>query len=90
LDFNTTYYQTARLLYNLALEANDAGDFFPIHGTCMGFQLLSILTANDHSVLDDGIFDSENLPLPLILSSTALKSRVLGQAPQQGMHIIHI
>ena len=30
----------ARKLWQWAKEANDAGDVFPIHGTCLGFQLL--------------------------------------------------
>ena len=38
--------QTARKLFNWAVEANDAGDVFPIHGTCLGHQLLHILVSN--------------------------------------------
>ena len=39
LTFNSTYLQTAQYLFNKVLAANDANDFFPLHGTCMGFQV---------------------------------------------------
>lgn len=28
------YYDTASLIFNLTIEANNAGDYFPLHGTC--------------------------------------------------------
>ena len=28
------YYDAASLIFNLTLQANDDGDFFPLHGTC--------------------------------------------------------
>lgn len=37
------YTQAAHKLWKWAKEANDKGDVFPIHGTCLGFQLLHIL-----------------------------------------------
>lgn len=36
----------SRLCAAGAVAANDAGDVFPIHGTCLGFQLLHILASN--------------------------------------------
>lgn len=76
---NTTQFTTsARLLLNLALEANDKGDYFPVWGTCMGFQLLTMLAAKDDSVLCDGCFDSESLAIPLDYTPAAAKSRLFG------------
>jgi gamma-glutamyl hydrolase len=46
------------------VEANDVGDVFPIWGTCMGFQFLSILTARTDSILCEHCYDSHT-PLPL-------------------------
>eukprot|EP00051_Salpingoeca_urceolata_P034096 m.23506 g.23506 ORF g.23506 m.23506 type:complete len:211 (-) comp7205_c0_seq2:746-1378(-) len=48
---NTTYYHTAMHIYKRAIAYNDQGEVFPLHGTCMGFQLLNILTAEDWDVL---------------------------------------
>lgn len=67
-------------LWNEALSANDKGDFFPIWGTCLGFETISILGAKDPKVLSSG-FDSENLPLALDLTSDAGTSRLLGETP---------
>jgi len=54
-------------------------------GTCMGFQLLSILGANNHSVLEENAFDSENLPLALNFTEAASQSRMFGGAPSDSM-----
>ncbi|EFN55359.1 hypothetical protein CHLNCDRAFT_52559 [Chlorella variabilis] len=43
---DSPYVIAARKLWQWAKDANDAGDVFPIHGTCLGFQLLHILEAN--------------------------------------------
>lgn len=46
LWMDSPYVIAARKIWQWAKEANDAGDVFPIHGTCLGFQLLHILEAN--------------------------------------------
>jgi len=46
LWMDSPYVIAARKLWTWAKEANDAGDVFPIHGTCLGFQLLHILESN--------------------------------------------
>lgn len=46
LWMDSPYVVAARKLWTWAKEANDAGDVFPIHGTCLGFQLLHILESN--------------------------------------------
>lgn len=82
-----TWRQSAELLYNLALEANDKGDFFPIHGTCLGFQLLLVMTAANDKVVcheykpGDKCFDSEGTPLPLEFTEAARTSRLFAAAP---------
>jgi len=74
LYLNTTYVQTAKFIYDFALSRKD--DYFPVWGTCMGFQLLNILTAWNESVLCSYCYDSENIPLALELTSVALQSRL--------------
>jgi gamma-glutamyl hydrolase len=46
LWLDAPYVITARKLFNWAVEENDKGNVFPIHGTCLGFQLLHILVSN--------------------------------------------
>ncbi|XP_069702027.1 gamma-glutamyl hydrolase-like [Periplaneta americana] len=46
--FNATdgYAEAGGELYHLAVEKNKQGDYFPIWGTCLGFELLTYLAAN--------------------------------------------
>ena len=44
-------------------QANDNGDYFPLWGTCLGFELLSVLTSGTDSVLS--AVDAENISLSL-------------------------
>ncbi|GIY86156.1 gamma-glutamyl hydrolase [Caerostris darwini] len=41
------YGRTGQIIYDIATRMNDNGDFFPIWGTCLGFELLNYLAAND-------------------------------------------
>eukprot|EP01062_Namystynia_karyoxenos_P038893 TRINITY_DN2826_c0_g3_i1.p1 TRINITY_DN2826_c0_g3~~TRINITY_DN2826_c0_g3_i1.p1 ORF type:complete len:362 (+),score=137.45 TRINITY_DN2826_c0_g3_i1:79-1086(+) len=52
----------------------------PLWGTCMGFQLLSVLGNGNGTVLSHG-FDSEDLALPLELTAAAAASRFRAGAP---------
>jgi len=74
------YLDTANYLYNGVLAANDKGIHLPLHGTCMGFQLLNILTSKNQSVLSLNAFDSEDLSIPLNMTSEAAESRLFGPA----------
>lgn len=53
LQPQTTFYKTAKFFFDQSIISFKKGDSFPIWGTCMGFQLLTILGANDHSVLEE-------------------------------------
>ncbi|KAJ4454700.1 putative Gamma-glutamyl hydrolase A [Paratrimastix pyriformis] len=79
LDVGTTYWETANYLFQKAIQATNNGDYFPLFGTCMGFQLLNILASTNHSILSFG-FDSYNLPLPLEFTPETATSRMLGKA----------
>lgn len=48
------------------LQANNAGDYFPIWGTCQGFQQLTLLTA-DRNLLT--LTDTRSIALPLNLTA---------------------
>ncbi|XP_068438048.1 gamma-glutamyl hydrolase-like [Clinocottus analis] len=38
------YQRAAKIFYELAIEANKRGDYFPVWGTCLGYQQLTVLT----------------------------------------------
>uniref|UniRef100_A0A3Q2E2S2 folate gamma-glutamyl hydrolase n=1 Tax=Cyprinodon variegatus TaxID=28743 RepID=A0A3Q2E2S2_CYPVA len=39
------YQRAAKAFYDLAIEANKQGDYFPVWGTCLGFEQLMYLTS---------------------------------------------
>ncbi|XP_032363503.1 gamma-glutamyl hydrolase-like, partial [Etheostoma spectabile] len=66
VDIQTSQFsRAAKIFYNLSLKANDAGDYFPIWGTCQGFQQLSVLTANKNLLT---LTDTKAVALPLTLT----------------------
>jgi len=87
---NTTQIRrSGQILYDLAIAANDRGDPFPIWGTCMGFQFLSLLTAQNDSILCSKCYDSEGTPLPLsFLEPAASRSNLYGGLPQDLKHAL--
>jgi len=49
LTADQPFFKVSKLFYELALEANLKGDYFPLWATCQGFQLVAILVAQDFS-----------------------------------------
>jgi gamma-glutamyl hydrolase len=80
---NTPIWFTAQYIVAKVIAMNKAGTVFPLHGTCMGFELLASVCANNPNVLSE--FDAENISLPLDFTSAAQKSAMFGQAPQRAM-----
>ncbi|XP_049874002.1 gamma-glutamyl hydrolase A-like isoform X2 [Pectinophora gossypiella] len=58
------YADAGQHIYEIAMELNDAGDYFPIFGTCLGFELLIIL-ASGRGEEENRIrcYSYDNLPL---------------------------
>lgn len=59
---DTPMMVAAKKMYKLAVEANDNGDFYPIWGTCLGLELLSVLSSNKNMLEDCSAVDT-TLPL---------------------------
>lgn len=76
------FARVAKIFYRLALTANDAGDFFPIWGTCMGLQLLTVLVAGENLLTNTS---AENIALPLNLTTEAHSSRMFKGFPDKLM-----
>jgi gamma-glutamyl hydrolase len=83
---NSPLYNTAKYIVNLAMEAQEKGDYFPIEGHCLGFELLNIVVAENNSVLDR--FDSDNLSLPLIFYDALKQSRIFSKADPEIINIL--
>ena len=71
---SSDFARTGRIIYKLAMEAFDNDDYFPLWGTCLGFELLSVLRSGTAEVLSQ--CDSENLAIPLNFTEGYRKSRL--------------
>lgn len=67
------FYQTAEKLFKMALEENDKGDYFPVFGTCLGFELLCVIVSQDHDILER--FSAKAQPAPLYFKNDWSKQR---------------
>lgn len=74
------YTEEGEQLWQLAKRANDDGVYFPIWGTCLGFEELSVLETGDGSVISDDVV-AVNLPLPLMYTPAAAESRMFSSMP---------
>ncbi|XP_033106632.1 gamma-glutamyl hydrolase-like [Anneissia japonica] len=68
------YARVAKIMLDLAIESNKNGDYFPIWGTCLGFQVLASLVAGKNIRL--GGFDAVNRAIPLVIGQDFNTSRM--------------
>lgn len=73
------FYDTAKLLVDLALEANDNGDYFPVHGTCLGLETLAHVISQNYTILTD--FDAQDAAAPLLYTHNAEASHMVKALP---------
>ena len=90
LAFNSSYMKTAMAIYNGVLAKNDAGIFIPLHGTCQGMQVLSLLTSMNQSVMQYDAFDSENYTIPLDITQDGHHSSRLFSANFAPSDIVNV
>ncbi|OQV13283.1 Gamma-glutamyl hydrolase [Hypsibius exemplaris] len=83
---NSGYANAGRILYSLASAANSEGTYFPIWGTCLGFEFLNVVYSNEN-VLSH--CSGENLSLPLDFQPGYRKSRLFKNAPAQILEILN-
>jgi gamma-glutamyl hydrolase len=65
---NSILPTVVRTFWELANEANARGDFFPIWGTCMGYEYLLMLASGEDEFILEGGYDSHNVCWPVILT----------------------
>eukprot|EP00762_Andalucia_godoyi_P002235 ANDGO_07496.mRNA.1 Gamma-glutamyl hydrolase A len=84
---HSTLYDTAYYIVQKVMQMNSQGDVFPLHGTCMGFELLISVMCGNPEILES--FDSENITLPLSFTPAAKSSAMFGSsAPQDIVNIL--
>lgn len=80
--------RAAMHFYNNSIKGYDSKrDYFPMWGTCEGFQLLSMLTARKDLLTNT---DTEDFAFPLFLSKGYQKSRLFGPSamPEDILHML--
>ena len=77
--FESKYATNTRHFYKLATEAYKRGDFFPIWGTCLGFEALACIVAGRDVLSSTKAVD---IAVPLNFSSDAKSSTMFEDAPE--------
>jgi len=72
------YSRLGKLMFDLAKAENDAGGYFPIWGSCLGFELLAFLAANEQRNLKSCW--SQDQAAPLYFLEGWDESRLFSQA----------
>lgn len=80
------YADAGRHIYDVALELNERGEYFPVWGTCLGFELLTYLAANGNE--HRAHCDSSNQALPLVFKPDFKSSRMFKNAPDTVVKIL--
>ncbi|XP_018423605.1 PREDICTED: gamma-glutamyl hydrolase, partial [Nanorana parkeri] len=79
VDLKTSEYaRVSKIFYDLAIAANDRGDSFPIWGTCLGFEELTVLTSGELLLT---LTNTEDISLPLNFTDSALHSKLFQKMP---------
>lgn len=65
---------------------NDDGDYFPLWGTCLGFELITYLSANRTEIRAS--CTSQSQPLPLKFKDDFKNSRMFKDAPDRVVKIL--
>ena len=78
------FYDTARLLVDLSIEANDNGDYFPVHGTCLGMETLTVVISQNYTILEE--YDAEDAAATLLYTDSAEGSHFFKSLPPDVVH----
>lgn len=72
----TTYLRTTEYILRHVMRENGRGNFYPLWGTCLGFERLLQLLAEDEEAAIVEEFDAENYPINLGFTDPAWHSRL--------------
>lgn len=74
------YAQVAKIFYNLARQGYDDGDYFPVWGTCLGFEELSYLVSGEYLLTHT---NTSKITMPLNFTEGTLQSRMFQNFPAE-------
>ncbi|XP_062376547.1 gamma-glutamyl hydrolase-like [Sardina pilchardus] len=76
------YAKASHIFYKFALEANSQGDYFPIWGTCLGFEQLLVITIGENPLC---LTNTSGVSLPLEFTKDAAESKLFKDFPSEVM-----
>uniref|UniRef100_A0A7S2JXH7 folate gamma-glutamyl hydrolase n=1 Tax=Leptocylindrus danicus TaxID=163516 RepID=A0A7S2JXH7_9STRA len=71
--YSGTNKKAEQLIWELAKQANDEGEVFPIWGTCLGFEWMLEFEADQSNKVVQAAFDSHDVSLPLEFTDYGLQ-----------------
>jgi gamma-glutamyl hydrolase len=86
--FNQTngYAEAGRHIYEIAINMNKQGTYFPLWGTCLGFELLTYLSAEGRE--HRAHCSSQSQGLPLVFKDDFKSSRMFKSASEETIKIL--
>ena len=78
IRLQSNYTEKVNFLVDLAIQANDKGDFFPIWATCLSWEALIIVLSRNVFIMEN-ITGDTNIPRNLSFSWAAKNSRLYNQ-----------
>lgn len=72
------YAKVAKIFYDFSIQSFNAGDYFPVWGTCLGFEELSYLVSNKSLLTST---NTDGCALPLNFTNGTLQSRMFRNFP---------
>ncbi|XP_051531684.1 gamma-glutamyl hydrolase isoform X2 [Myxocyprinus asiaticus] len=79
---SSEYSKAAGIFYRLALQANSNEDYFPVWGTCLGFELLTLLTSGELLL---SLTNTSGVALPLDFTDEIKDGRLFKDFPEELM-----
>lgn len=73
---NSPFAKVGQFFFEKAKQSNEKGDYFPLWGTCLGFEMLAVLAAEE-DILQQ--CHADNILMPLHFSAGSRKSRLFEQ-----------
>lgn len=80
------YAEAGNYIYEIATKMNDNGNYFPLWGTCLGFELITYLSANRTEIRAE--CSSKSQSLPLNFKDDFKSSRMFKDAPDRVIKIL--
>ncbi|KAG1660694.1 Gamma-glutamyl hydrolase [Nymphon striatum] len=76
---SSSFKRAGKIIFEHAKQANDAGDHFPIWGTCLGFEMLNLFLTNGSNIFTK--CSVEDIALPLNFLEAYWDSRIFEKMP---------